>query len=358
MVTLWGEAFMGSPRGNVAHDLAPPSAAPQQTRGPRPLPLFLELLRQAALRDPELGHLALEGLRRYQSAPPPPLRRERPVVREVGGVTLRDCGGTGSVLILVPSLINPPSILDLDPESSLAEALARRHRVLLLDWGSAEGRRDLGLDDHVTQRLVPLLDGQGAVTLVGYCLGGTLALAAAARRETVAVVTLASPYRFNSYPTEARAQLARMWETSRPAAETLGFLPMEVLQAAFWQIDPARLVSKFARFAELDPASPEARRFVTLEDWANGGEPLPLPAARQMAEELFGQGKVFSPLPTCPLLHVTATGDRIVPAETAPTIGQRLSSPSGHVGMIVGRDAGHGLHAPLLTWLEGAARGG
>jgi polyhydroxyalkanoate synthase len=324
-------------------------------RGPRPLPLFLELLRDAAVRDPALGRAALKGLRRYQAAPPPAIRRERPVVQGVLGASLRDCGGSGPTVILVPSLINPPTILDLDPDCSLADALASRHRVLLLDWGSARARRELSLDGHVAERLVPLVEASGPAILAGYCLGGTLALAAASRTSAVrAVATLASPYDFSAYERSAREALLSMWRASEAAARHLGFLPMEVLQAAFWQIDPARIVAKFARFATAEAGSSGAERFVALEDWANSGEPLPLPTARQLVEQLFGNAGVIAPLPACPMLHVTATGDRIVPAATAPT-GARLSSPSGHIGMIVGRDAAASLHAPLLRWLEGVA---
>lgn len=327
-------------------------------RGPRPLPLFLELLRQAAARDPELGRSALDGLRRYQSAPPAFSRRERPVVEKLRAASLRDCGGSGSLAVLVPSLINPPTILDLDPDCSLAEALAKRHRVLLLDWGPAADRKDLSLDGHVLERLVPLIERLGPVTLIGYCLGGSLALAAAAHcRGVQAVVTIASPYSFAAYPDDARKQLVALWHANEVAAAKLGYLPMEVLQSAFWQVDPARLIAKFARFAETDPASAEARRFVTLEEWANSGEALPLPAARQLVEQLFADGGTLAPLPSCPMLHVTAASDRIVPAETAAP-GEQLSSPSGHVGMIVGRAAPQMLHAPLLRWLEGSARGG
>jgi polyhydroxyalkanoate synthase len=318
--------------------------------------LFLELLRQVATHDPELGRRALEGLRRYQSAPPPMVRRERPVLHTRSGTSLRDYGGDGFPVLLVPSLINPPTILDLDAGCSLAEALTLRHRVLLLDWGPAAARKELSLHAHIAQRLVPLVLAVGPVALIGYCLGGTLALAAAAQcKEVAAVVTLASPYRFNRYPAESRARLLSIWKANSAAAAQFGYLPMEVLQAAFWQIDPNRLIAKFARFAEADPGSPEFSRFVALEDWANGGEPLPLPAARQLAEQLFGGGEALAPLPCCPMLHVTAAGDLIVPAGTAAT-GRQLSSPSGHVGMIVGRDAPQSLHAPLLSWLEGAAR--
>lgn len=278
-------------------------------------------------------------------------------MHECDGVTLRDCGGSGSTVILVPSLINPPTVLDLDDDCSLAGALARSHRVLLLDWGPAAARKSLDLEAHVGERLVPLLEAAGDCVLIGYCLGGTLALAAAARCDRVsAVVTLASPYGFDAYPPEARAAISAMWRSSKAAAETLGFLPMEVLQAAFWQIDPDRLVAKFATFAAADPAAPGAQRFLALEDWANAGQPLPLPAARQLSEDLFRDGSTLAPLPVCPMMHVTAANDRIVPAATAAP-GEQLRSPSGHVGMIVGRDAPKRLHEPLLSWLEGAGRG-
>ena len=324
-------------------------------RGPRPLPLFLDLLRKAVARDPDLGRQALEGLRRYQSALPPPPRRERPVVHHLHGTSLRDCGGKGPMVVLVPSLINPPTILDLDRDCSLADALAARNRVLLLDWGSAAARKNLSLDGHVDERLMPLIEGAGPAVLVGYCLGGTLALAAAARSGAVqAVATLASPYHFGAYEAAARAHFSRLWRTSEATAAQLGFLPMEVLQAAFWQIDPGRIVAKFARFASAQRGSSEARRFVTLEDWANGGEPLPLPAARQLVEALFEQDRALAPLPLCPMLHVTAATDRIVPAATAAS-GEQVCLPSGHVGMIVGRGAPASLHAPLLSWLEGVA---
>ncbi|WP_344697347.1 alpha/beta fold hydrolase [Sphingomonas rosea] len=295
-------------------------------------------------------------MRRYQSAEPASPPPERPVVADVAGTMLRDCGGSGPTVVLVPSLINPPTILDLESSRSLAQALTGGNSVLLLDWGAARARAGLDLTGHVEERLRPLLGAVGPAVLVGYCLGGTLALAAAAREPAVrAVATLASPWRFEVYPASARQALTELWRSSRPVAERLGFLPMEVLQAAFWQIDPERIVAKFAHFADLASGSPEARAFVGIEDWANAGEPLPLPAAAQMVEQLFGAGaEGLGPLPDCAMLHVTASDDRIVPAATAAP-GPSIAAQAGHVGMVVGRRAGDLLHRPLRTWLEGLA---
>ena len=267
--------------------------------------------------------------------------------------------------MLVPSLINPPNILDLDDDASLAAALAANGRhALLLDWGPAADRAELSISDHVEQLLVPLLGKLGEpAALVGYCLGGTMAIAAANRVKVERVATLAAPWHFAAYPDSSRAALTDLWNGVHAAADAFGRLPMEVLQAAFWALDPERTVAKFARFSKLDPNSAEARRFVALEDWANEGEPLPLPAARELIEDMFGAdlpgsgrwmvgGRAMSDALDVPALHFTAADDRIAPAATVPA-GPSQAVPSGHVGMIVGRKARETLHAPLARWLCG-----
>jgi hypothetical protein len=126
-------------------------------------------------------------------------------------------------------------------------------------------------------------------------------------------VTLASPYASRLSGAKPK-QLVALWRANEAAATGLGFLPMEVLQAAFWQIDPARL-SPSSPASQRPTRLPEARRFVTLEEWANGGEPAP-PSRRAPAGRAAVRAgrRHAAPLPSCPMLHVTAAGDRIVPA--------------------------------------------
>ena len=308
-------------------------------------------------RDPELARAALVGLRAYERAP----RREgpapRPEIARVGGSTVRDHGGTGPPAILVPSLINPPRILDLDEEVSLTAAIARMgRRALLLDWGKADERAPLSVSGHIQELLLPLLRDVGEpVALIGYCLGGTMAIAAANLVEVERVATIAAPWHFTQYPDSSRRALDEMWRHAQPAAQQFGALPMEVLQAAFWSLDPDRTVRKFAGFGRLDPASAEARRFIELEEWANEGEPLPYPAAKELIEDLFegdlpGSGRwLGTDRLSVPALHFTADHDRIAPAATAPA-GERVAIPSGHVGMIVG-SARAQLHEALAEFL-------
>ena len=318
------------------------------------------MVRRLGESDPETARKALKGLSVYAQAKRGTAHRDRPIAAQHKGVCLRDIGGAGAPVILVPSLINPPHILDLDGEVSLGKAIVDR-RVMLLDWGAAEERRDLDVGRHVGQLLVPLLQGLGEpAALVGYCLGGTMAIAAANLAEVERVATLAAPWNFSRYPEASRASLQQLWSGAAEAAARFNLLPMEVLQAAFWSLDPTRTASKFAKLADTDPETDAARRFVTLEDWANDGEALPLPAARELIEDFFGADlpgrgrwqvgdKVITDKLTVPTLHCTASSDRITPAETAAA-GEQRSIAAGHVGMIVGSARGV-LHDALNAFL-------
>ncbi len=325
------------------------------------------MVRLVGERDPETARAALEGLAKYERAARDGVRNRKPDAAQVGPAVLRDHGGSGPPAILVPSLINPPDVLDLDEDVSLASAVARiGRRSLLLDWGAARERADLDVGGHVERLLVPLLAQLGEPpALIGYCLGGTMAIAAANLATVERVATIAAPWRFSEYPEESRKSLLGLWKHARQAAVSLKVLPMEVLQAAFWSLDPSRTVSKFAGFSKLDPASAEARRFVVLEDWANEGEALPLPAARELIEDFFGAnlpgkgewtvaGRAMTDAIGAPLLHCTASKDRITPSVSAPS-GTREDIASGHVGMVVGSARGH-LHSALARFLDPACR--
>ena len=324
--------------------------------------MFLELVREVSARDPQLAVDALAGLRAYETAP----RRERPPpkpeIAHLRGASLRDHGGEGPPALLVPSLINPPRILDLDAQVSLIGGIAAMgRRALLLDWGKADQRSDLSVAGHIEQLLLPLLRSiDQPVAMIGYCLGGTMAIAAANLVKVERLVTLATPWNFARYPESSHRALQDMWRHSESAAQSLGALPMEVLQAAFWSLDPERTVRKFAEFGRLAPGSAEALRFIELEEWANEGEPLPYPAAKELVEELFGNdlpgtgdwilgGRAASDELAMPTLHLTAERDLIAPPQTAAS-GQVVAIPSGHVGMIVG-SARSRLHAEIARFL-------
>jgi polyhydroxyalkanoate synthase len=325
------------------------------------------MLRSETEAQPVRMAAALEGLRKYQEAPRAPARAPMPAIAQAEGAVLRDYGGKGPPILFIPSLINPPNILDLSEERSLLRWLAARGvRPLLLDWGwDVERRRDLDVAGHVETIVLPLIAGLGEpAVLVGYCLGGTMATAAASLAEVAGLATIAAPWHFDGFPEDSRKMLAALWQATETTASLLGLLPMEVLQSAFWSLDPARSVAKFETFAAMEPDSAEARAFVTLEDWSNDGPPIPAAAAREMFEDLFGAdlpgvgawtvgSRTIDPAAiACPSLHIVSTVDRIVPHQSAIRSGERLDLALGHVGMVIGGRAREQLWEPLAAWLS------
>jgi polyhydroxyalkanoate synthase len=331
------------------------------------LPLFLSMLREQSAANPARMRAALAGLRKYQEAGRGPAPAPMPALAEAYGARLRDYGGTGPAVLFVPSLINPPNVLDMGERSLLRWLAAQGRRVLLLDWGwPGPDRREMSVAGHVERILLPLMaELDEPADLVGYCLGGTMALAAARLGAARSVATIAAPWHFAGFPDESRASLGRLWAGAQPTVSALGLLPMEVLQCAFWSLDPARTIAKFEAFATLEGT--EADTFVMLEDWANDGPPLSEGAAREMFEDLFRDdlpgsgrwrvaGEAIAPETLqIPLLNIVSTTDRIVPAATAVHAGARLDLALGHVGMVVGSRARAMLWEPLAGWLSRSA---
>jgi polyhydroxyalkanoate synthase len=356
----------------VAHaDAAPQrsNALESRGRGPHPLPALIALLAQVCGPDRDRLQAALAGVRAYQQHPYRRMVEPLPIIARSGSASLRDYGGSGPLVVFVPSLINPPTVLDLAPDNSLLRWLATQGlHPLMVDWGELdEADMALRLADMVSERVVPLLRSiQAPFALAGYCLGGTLALAAAGLVAPTRIALVATPWHFSGYEDAQRTDIADHFAAVDPLIEALGCLPMEVLQPGFWALDRETVVNKFVAFGRRDPDSAAARAFVDLEDWANSGPPLPPQVARDLFHDLFagdlsGIGEwhiagvpIRPETLQVPILDIVASRDRIVPAASALNLGQRLDLPLGHVGMIVSSRAPALLWEPLAHWLRDA----
>jgi polyhydroxyalkanoate synthase len=342
-------------------------------RGPHPLPLFLALAARTCADDRERLAAVLEGVRRYQQAPEPvPIRPLAPVAAHGGARLLAVGGPVGAPpLVVVPSLINAPAVLDLAPGRSLVRYLASEgHRVLLLDWGPMRrGERRLGLAGLVALRLLPLVATlPSPVRLVGYCLGGTLALAAAQllgpRLDRLALI--ATPWHFDGFSDSARHRAMESWQAIRPVGRSLGAVPVSLLNPLFWSLDEAAVIAKFEALGRRPADDPELGWFVAVEDWANSGAPLPLAAARDLFLHGFGTNRIGrgrwrvrgEPIRperlAAPIFDAGATRDRIVPPDARLRRDglTRFDVASGHVGMVVGSTARTSLWEPLSNWLR------
>lgn len=329
----------------------------------------------------------LRGIAAYRHHP---YRRDMPDVPAVwreGTTRLLDYsrrGASGMPVLVIPSLINRAYILDLSKRRSVMRSLAERgFRPYLVDWG-APGPQELafGLDDYIGGRLVRILEHverrAGKPALLGYCMGGLLALALGALRpdSITGLALFATPWDFHRPDdTHARLLLA-LRQPIEDAIATFGGVPTDMLQACFAAVDPAGIERKFRTFADLPAASARLNDFVALEDWLNDGITLAGPVAR---ETLFGwyvenrpargtwqvAGRTVKPDQFArPALVIVPARDRIVPPASALALGDALPQArtvtleTGHIGMVTGAEARSQVYRRLTLWLHSLEKKG
>lgn len=326
----------------------------------------------------------LTGVRRYHEHPYRRTVSDPPALFASGRCRLLDFapGAGGAAIVAVPSLINPAHILDLDAGASLMRFLADRgFRSLLMDWGAPEGpERDFGIDQYIRDRLIPAIHAAveatgGPVLLLGYCMGGNLALAAALLRPDLVhgLALIATPWDFHAEGvilTRARTHLMTNSLSLLPPGAPV---PLDILQIFFASIDPTLSDRKFRRFARLAPESEAARRFVVMEDWANDGPPLARKVAEECLHDWYGRnlpakGKwrvgdqaIRPERLSVPALVALPESDRIVPPASAAAIipqlpdVQVIRARAGHVAMVAGKGAENSLWRPLAGWCGAVA---
>ena len=337
--------------------------------------------------------IMMAGIEAYRHHPYRRTLRDPAVIWRDGSTRLLDYGArrrdrdNAVPVLFVPSLVNRYYILDLSKRRSLMRWLASNGlRPLVVDWGPpGDAESEFNVADYITQRLEPALDAAqklagGPVAVAGYCMGGLLALALALRRpkDVRALALLATPWDFHV----AGDAHGRLLGAMAPALDGLlalfGELPIDVLQALFTWSDPTMVASKFRAFAGFDADSRRTEDFVALEDWLNDGVALTAGVARDCLTGWYGEnrpargqwrvaGKAIDPGELAvPSLVALPRRDRIVAPASAAALAdalaagpgdcQRLTPPSGHIGMVVGGAARQSLWRPLAEWLRHAGQ--
>ncbi|HVI90592.1 MAG TPA: alpha/beta fold hydrolase [Dongiaceae bacterium] len=393
-------------------------APPEQPQRPRaaqeiPYPILPERLVQALrLLGPQLDAadpaalakaLSDEGLRRLDAFVTGALAYRRqpagahPVARRVawssGTTRLLDYSRAGTSataprILVIPSLINRYYILDLAPRASFLDFLATAGcRPFVVDWDApGPQERDFSLTDYIAGRLrdayhAVQAEPGGPIFVIGYCMGGLLALALAQVLSetpvTVApagLVLLATPWDFHAEQADQATMIAAIGRQLEPIMSALGELPVDLLQSFFALLDPFQVPRKFQAFARLSSSQPpdtEAmRRFTLLEDWLNDGTGLAAPVARECLINWYGEnsaqkgawrvgGNIIAPARvTVPSLALIPDRDRIVPPGSALALAQALPRcdierpPAGHIGMMAGSKAGSHVWPRIQGWIE------
>lgn len=361
-----------------------PEKAPPESQEPNPSPdlsIFPIAVEAEARR--RLSRM-MDGIQAYRAHP---YRRDLPepdVLWREGTTRVLDYRKfrvgkpRGQPALLIPSLVNRGYILDLSEGTSLARWLAEQgFDVFLVDW-DAPGSVERGFD--LTAYIARLNSAAEAVSVamdrralgyVGYCMGGLLALAAAARAGDgcASLSLLATPWDFHAEQPDHARMLGSFGMAVEPLLQTAGELPVDVLQSLFAGIDPFLGLNKFMAFAAMEPSSGRARAFVALEDWLNDGVPLAGPVAReclcgwygentpaQDAWEIAGE-RVRPEAFDKPTLALIPAGDRIVPPASALALADRiprcetLMPKAGHIGMVSGSRRVEAVWEPLRVFL-------
>ncbi len=287
-------------------------------------------------------------------------------------------------LLLVYALINKPYIFDLLPGRSFVEyMLGRGFDVYLLDWGvpgpeDRATRFDTYAAEYLPRAVRRVLAAASAddLHMLGYCIGGTLAVLYAAlfpEAPLRTLVLLAPPIDFGAGQISAYAKwLAPGHMDVDKLVDTLGNIPPELIEFGSKMLKPVEnYVSVYAGLWDRmdDPAA--VASWQAMHRWVHDGVPFAGAAFRQWADDFIranrlvrgelraaGRRADLANIRT-PLLNVVAQHDHIVPpaqsAALMPLVSsadqQLLAIPSGHVGLMGGSGARNHVWPAIADWL-------
>lgn len=288
-------------------------------------------------------------------------------------------------IFLVLPLINRAFILDLRPGSSFVEhLLGQGFDVFMLDWG-VPGDEDSSLDlSTLLTRYLPRATSKASraagsvpLTILGYCIGGTLAACYTALYPDSPVrvrnlVLFTTPIDFSDagkfgvitrkgvFPIEQLTSVLPLVPGQMPDMGAKLLSPLPTTMGTY-----VRLWEKLGD-DDFDLAGWQA-----MYRWVNEGVPFPSAAFRQWITEFYQNNKLARgqleicgrPVHLedirCPLLNVAAAGDEIAPRPTTQAIttlarsidAEEIVLNGGHVGVVVGRAARTALWPRVTDWL-------
>jgi len=319
--------------------------------------------------DPPLGLTPKETI--YQRGTLA-LNHYRPLAKEVYRIPV----------LLVMSLVSKSYILDLAPGQSFIEFLLKQgYDVYLIDWGvpRPEDSR-LKLDDYVLDFIPDCISriiadsGEPDLSIIGYCMGGMLALIYAAlhpQGPLKNLVCLTTPINYEGM------KLMRQWTDKRyfdldRIVDTLGNVPPELIFASFDMLRPATRVASQIRLWDNMWNDDFVKSYRMFDRWAADQIPFPGECFRQTTKELMWDNKLIKnelvlggrrvdlKQVLVSFLAVMAEHDHIVPYESAKELIALIGSTDkrdivlkgGHVSLVAGPNAVRRLWPELDRWLS------
>ncbi|WP_396653004.1 class III poly(R)-hydroxyalkanoic acid synthase subunit PhaC [Metabacillus arenae] len=286
-------------------------------------------------------------------------------------------------LLLVYALINKPYILDLTKGDSLVEYLVNRgFDVYLLDWGTP-GYEDkkMKLDDYILDyipravRKVLRTSNSDNVSILGYCMGGTLTSIFAALHSELPVrnlIFMTSPFDFEETGLYGSFLDERYFDIDN-VVETLGLIPPEMIDFGNKMLKPT--TNFYGPYVSLvDRADNEkfVRNWKLMQKWVSDGVPFPGEAYRQWIRDFYQNNKLIKgelvirgrkvnlENITANVLNLSAERDHIAQPHQVEALMDVISSkdkeyvslPTGHVSVTFGSKAVKLTYPTVGDWLE------
>jgi polyhydroxyalkanoate synthase len=283
-------------------------------------------------------------------------------------------------VLLFIGLVSRSYILDLHRKNSLTRRLLDAGLdVYLLEWGEP-APADAGntLETYV-QRFLPralravLRESRAtAASLVGYCMGGNLALLGLASQDLPVrgLVTMATPVDFSQLPGLAGAIRDQDVEPES-LLDWTGNVPPQYLSAFFRARKPTADIPQFARLWENLWNDEFVESHQAMARWAREHVAFPGAAFRQVSDQWlrrngFAEGSLrLAGRPVdlrqvqCPTLSIIALRDDLVPPTAARPIDELLGAEefelleidAGHAGLTTSRRAATTTLPALQEWL-------
>lgn len=286
-------------------------------------------------------------------------------------------------VLLVFALINRPDIFDLRPGNSFVEFLLDKgYDVFLIDWGYPEEEdADMGLDKYVCDELhwgireTLRASGQDELTLLGWCIGGTLCLLYGGFYPDNPIRNMA----LLTTPVDTRGALYTNW-VGRDSfdvdyvAEGYKVIPGQAIDWANKMMKPVTNYWTTYRRLWDNVQDGQARReaYQPMARWVADNPPFPAAAYRDWITWMYKENRLVqnrmwlrdkrADLRNIDqrLLVVTAGADHIAPPEgTHPLLGLVSSEdvtcfdrPGGHIGLMAGSKARTEIWPDIAQWLE------
>ncbi|MFO0837689.1 MAG: class III poly(R)-hydroxyalkanoic acid synthase subunit PhaC [Phycisphaerae bacterium] len=285
-------------------------------------------------------------------------------------------------LLLVFALVNRPYIFDILPNKSVVRQFVDAgFDVHLVDWG-CPGEEDCHLrgEDYIDGYLHNVVrhvcesTGQKQLSLMGYCMGGTVsAMYTALHQEWIRnLILLTAPIDFTSQGNLLSAWADPKYFDVDSIVDTFGNPPPWLLQTSFLMLKPVQnLIEKYLGFYERMTDEKFLEEFFAMETWINDNIPLAGETYREWVKNGYhrnllvkgqwpiGKRKVDLRDITCPVLNLMASEDHLVPcgqsagfnALTNSQDAESITLQSGHIGLAVGGRAHRELWPKVCQWL-------